>query len=297
VKPPSFDYVAPRSLDEAVEALGQRGDQAKILAGGQSLVPLLNLRLASPAALVDINRVRELDYLKPSNGSVVIGALTRQSALERSDLVAERLPLVREALDYVGHPAIRHRGTIGGSLAHADPAAELPAVMLALEASVVARGPKGTRTVPAHELYVGFLTTSLAADELLTEVQVPALEPDPAPGTGSAFVELARRYGDFAICGAAAIVGLDPNGRCQRVRLALCGVGPAPIRAAAAEQLLVGERPEPSAIDAAAQRVASEVDPQSDVHGSAEYRRRMAVVMSRRALQRAAERATQGVSA
>jgi carbon-monoxide dehydrogenase medium subunit len=293
VKPPSFDYVAPRSLDEAVDVLRQRGEQAKVLAGGQSLVPLLNLRLASPETLVDINHVAELDHVESSNGSVTIGALTRQSALERTALVAERLPLVTEALAFVGHPAIRHRGTVGGSLAHADPAAELPAVMLALDGTVVARSAKGTRSVPIGELYSGYLTTALAADELLTEVTVPV----PASGTGAAFVELARRYGDFAICGAAAVVALDANGRFTGVRLSLCGVAPTPIRAAAAERALEGEAVSPESIDAAAERVAGEVDPTSDVHGSAEYRRKMAVVMSGRALRVAAARAQRGAAA
>jgi CO/xanthine dehydrogenase FAD-binding subunit len=276
-----------------VDVLRRRGEQAKVLAGGQSLVPLLNLRLASPDTLVDINHVAELDRVESSNGSVTIGALTRQSALERTALVAERLPLVAEALAFVGHPAIRHRGTVGGSLAHADPAAELPAVMLALGATIVARSASGTRSVPIGELYSGYLTTSLAPDELLTEVKVPAS----ASGTGTAFVELARRYGDFAICGAAAVLALDANGRCTDVRLSLCGVAPTPIRATAAERVLDGEAVSPDSIEAAAEQVASEVDPTSDVHGSAEYRRKMAVVMSGRALRAAAARAQRGAAA
>jgi aerobic carbon-monoxide dehydrogenase medium subunit len=287
MKPPDFDYLVPRSVEEAIDALARRGDQAKVLAGGQSLVPLMNLRLASPAALVDVNELRELDYVRARDGGLAIGAVTRQSTLERSPLVAERLPILVEALGHVGHPAIRHRGTVGGSLAHADPAAELAAVMLALDAGVEARGPNGARQVAAADLVTGYLTTSLAPDELLVEVRVPS----PPPGTGGAFVELARRYGDFAICGAAALVTLDSGGRCERVRLALCGAGPGPVRAHAAERALVGEPRWAAAIEAAAQRVGDEVDPPSDIHGSAGYRRKMAVVMARRALQQAAARA------
>jgi CO/xanthine dehydrogenase FAD-binding subunit len=287
VKPPSFEYHAPRTVDEVVARLAEHGDGAKVLAGGQSLVPLMNLRLAAPEVLVDVNRVDGLAGLSAWDGGVSIGSLVRQSALERSELARERLPLLAEAIRYVGHPTIRHRGTVGGSLAHADPAAELPAAMLALEATLVARGPGGDREIPAADFFTGYLTTALAPDELLTEVRVPGV-PD---GTGAAFVELSRRYGDFAICGAAALVTLDDAGRCTRARVALCGVGAGPIRARTVEDALLNEKPEGEALEAAAQRAVDEIDPPSDVHGSAAYRRKIAVVMTRRALALAAERA------
>lgn len=293
MKPPVFHYVAPESLDDAVQQLGEHGDRAKVLAGGQSLVPLLNLRLAAPEVLIDVNGVPGLDHIEAWDGGLAIGALARQSSLERSRLAGERLPLLAEAIGFVGHPTIRHRGTLGGSLAHADPAAELPAVMLALEASFVARSPRGERTISASEFFHGYLTTALADDELLTEVRVPGVP----PGTGSAFVELARRFGDFAICGAAATITLDENGRCDGVRIALCGVGATPLRATQAETLLVGALPDAVTVATAAEHAAADVDPQTDVHGSAAYRRKMAIVMTGRAVELAVARAKEGAPA
>ena len=290
MKPPSFEYVAPRTVDEAVERLAEHGDAAKVLAGGQSLVPLLNLRLAAPAVLVDVNRVAGLDGIAAWDGGLRIGALARQSALEHSELARERLPILVEATRLVGHPPIRHRGTVGGSLAHADPAAELPAAMLALEATLVARGKGGERTIAADDFFTGFLSTALAFDELVTEIRVPGVP----PGTGAAFVELSRRPGDYAICGAAALVTLDEGGRCTRARIALCGVGAGPIRAHGVEEALQGEAPDGEALVAAARRVSDEIDPPSDIHGSAAYRRKMAVVMTRRAVKLATERAREG---
>jgi len=287
VKPPSFEYHAPRSVDEALTRLSEHGDAAKLLAGGQSLVPLLNLRLAAPEVLVDLNRLDTFAGIDAWDGGLAIGALARQSALERSNLARERLPLLVEATRLVGHPTIRHRGTVGGSLAHADPAAELPAAMLALDASFVARSTRGERTIAAADFFTGYLTTVLAPDEMLSEIRVPGVPPD----TGAAFVELSRRHGDFAICGAAALVTLDERGHCDRVRLALCGVGAGPVRAQAVEAALHGAAPRPEALESAAQRVVEAIDPPADVHGSAAYRRKMAVVMARRALSLAAERA------
>ncbi|MCC6177648.1 MAG: xanthine dehydrogenase family protein subunit M [Chloroflexi bacterium] len=287
MKPPSFDYYAPRTVDEALARLSEHGDAAKVLAGGQSLVPLLNFRLASPEVLVDVNRVGGLSDIAAWDGGLTIGAMARQSALEHSGLAATRLPLLVEAARLVGHPTVRHRGTVGGSLAHADPAAELPAAMLALDALLVARSVRGERTIPAAAFFAGYLTTALAPDELLTEIRVPGV-PD---GTGTAFVELSRREGDFAICGAAALVTLDRQGRCSRARVTLCGVGDGPVRAQAVEGTLQGETPRGAVLEAAARRVVDAIDPPSDVHGSAAYRRKMAVVMTRRALALAAERA------
>ncbi len=287
MKPPSFEYFGPRTEDEALAHLSEHGDAAKLLAGGQSLVPLLNLRLAAPEVLIDVNRVESLAGIGAWDGGLTIGALTRQSALERADLARERLPLLVEATRLTGHPTIRHRGTVGGSLAHADPAAELPAAMVALDASFVARSRRGERTIAASDFFTGYLTTALAPDEMLVEVRVPGV---PA-GTGAAFVELSRRHGDFAICGAAALVTLDASGNCDRVRVALCGVGAGPIRATGVEDALQGESPRGDTLASAAQRVVEAIDPPSDIHGSAAYRRKMAVVMTRRALALAVERA------
>jgi len=289
MKPSSFDYVAPRSLDEALHSLTSYGGAAKVLAGGQSLVPLMNLRLAAPEVLIDINGLQELGGLRASDGGLSVGALVRQSTLERADLVRQRLPLLAEASALVGHPANRHRGTVGGSLAHADPAAELPAAMLALEATFIARGARGIRSLAAADFFSGYLTTTLEPDELLTEIRVPGVP----SSTGSAFLEISRRSGDFAICGAAALVTLNASGRCDRVRVALCGVGNGPVRARRVEEALVGELPAGPSLEDAAQRVVQEIDfdPPSDIHGSAAYRRKLAVVMTRRAVELAAQRA------
>jgi CO/xanthine dehydrogenase FAD-binding subunit len=287
MKPPSFEYVAPRSLDEALASLAEHGEAAKVLAGGQSLVPLLNMRLAGPEMLIDINNVHELTAFAAWDGGISIGALVRQSALEHADLARDRVPLLAEATALVGHPAIRHRGTVGGSLAHADPAAELPAAMLALDAQLVVRSARGQRTLAAQEFFVGNLTTALASDELLTEIRVPG----PPAGTGSAFVEMSRRAGDFAICGAAALVSLNASGRVERARIALCGVGSGPVRARQVEQALLGEVPSGPALEQAARRALEDIDPASDIHGSVAYRRKIAVVMTRRAIALAAQRA------
>lgn len=287
MKPPRFEYFAPRSREEALELLARHGDRARVLAGGQSLIPLLNLRLAQPEALVDINRIPELAFVRDGNGSLVLGALTRLHVLEDAEAVRTRQPLVAEACRFVGHLPIRHRGTLGGNLAHADPASELPAVMLALEAQLSLASQHGTRTVAAAEFFRGALTTALRPGELLTEVRLPAL---PA-GAGTAFVEMSRRAGDFALVGVAAVVALDAAGRCARVRLALCGVGPTPLRPAEAEHALQGEAPHGAALEEAAARAAAATDPPSDIHGSAAFRRRLARHFVRQAVELAARRA------
>ena len=287
MKPPRFQYFAPRTLDEALGLLASQGDGAKVLAGGQSLIPLLNFRLAHPEALVDINRIADLAYLRADGDGVVIGALTRQHAVERSELVRGRVPILAEACRFIGHVPIRHRGTIGGNLAHADPASELPAVMVALEAQLTLSSAKGTRTLPADRFFVAPLTTSLQAGEMLTEIRVPGL---PAR-TGSAFVEMARRAGDYALVGVAALVTLDGSGRCQRARVALCGAGPTPVRAHAAEEALVGQTPTGAALDEAANRAAAATNPPSDVHASAAFRTTLARHFTRQAIALAAQRA------
>jgi len=287
MKPPRFEYAAPEKLDEAVALLSQHGDRAKILAGGQSLVPLLNFRLARPEMLVDVNRVTELAYVRPVQSSIAIGALTRQHTLERAEVIRTKLPIVAEACRLIGHLPIRHRGTVGGSLAHADPASELPAVMVALEAEMTVTRRGGRRTIPAEQFFTGMLTTALAPDELLTEVRVPGLP----PRTGGAFIEIARRAGDFALVGIAALVTLDDAGRVSRVRLALCGAGPTPIRAREAERVLVGERPDGRALDEAVDRLTAATDPPSDIHASAAFRKKLARHVGRQALELAARRA------
>jgi carbon-monoxide dehydrogenase medium subunit len=287
MKPPRFEYFAPRTLDEALGLLAGHGDRAKLLAGGQSLIPLLNFRLAHPEALIDINRILELAGIRADDGGVAMGALTRQHAVERSEAVRTRVPIVAEACRLIGHLPIRHRGTIGGNLAHADPASELPAVMLALEAQLTVASTKGTRTLSADRFFVGPLSTALRTGEMLTEIRVPGL---PAR-TGGAFVEMARRAGDYALVGVAALITLDASGRCQRARVALCGVGPTPIRAGAAEDALVGQAPAGAALDEAAARAAAATSPPSDLHGSAEFRRKLARHFARQAIATAAQRA------
>ena len=287
MKPPRFEYFAPRALDEALTLLAGHGDRAKLLAGGQSLIPLLNFRLAHPEALIDINRITDLAYIRADDGGVAMGALTRQHAVERSEAVRTRVPIVAEACRLIGHLPIRHRGTIGGNLAHADPASELPAVMLALEAQLTVASTKGTRTLPVDRFFVGPLSTALQTSEMLTEIRVPGL---PAR-TGGAFVEMARRAGDFALVGVAALITLDASGRCQRARVALCGVGPTPIRAGAAEDALVGQAPAGAALDEAAARAAAATSPPSDLHGSADFRRKLARHFARLAIATATERA------
>jgi CO/xanthine dehydrogenase FAD-binding subunit len=289
VKPPKFDYHAPGSVDEALALLGRYGGDAKILAGGQSLVPLLNFRLSRPAALVDLNRIPALAYIRSHDGEVRFGAMTRQRTVEFSPLVAERVPLLTEATRWVGHLPIRSRGTIGGSLAHADPSAEYPAVLAALDGAVVARGPRGERVIGAGELFQSYLTTSLDAEEILVEVRLPAM---PA-GAGYAFEELARRHGDFALVGIAAVIARDGE-RCTMARLATSGTGPVPIRLRAAEQILERDGLADAAIEAAGRRAAELVAPDSDIHASADYRRHLTGVLTARAIKRALTKAGRG---
>jgi CO/xanthine dehydrogenase FAD-binding subunit len=288
VKPAPFEYFRPRSLDEALALVAEHGGDAKALAGGQSLIPAMNFRLATPSVLVDLNSISGLDYIDDRDGGVRIGGMTRQRALERSTLVTQRFPLIAETMPHIAHPAIRNRGTIGGSLAHADPAAELPAVMLALRSTLVVASPSGTREIPAEEFFVGLFSTAVQTGELLTEIRIPRL---PAR-SGCAFQEISRRHGDFALVGVAAVVRLDENGRCDEARVALLSVGDRPILAAQAVNALKGQMPTPESIRAAAELAATrDIDPPSDIHASARYRRQLAKVLTRRTLERAFERA------
>lgn len=286
MKPAPFDYFRPRSLDEALSLLAEHGADAKALAGGQSLIPAMNFRLATPAVLVDLNALSELSYIKDDSGEVRIGGMTRQRAVERSTRVAVRVPLIAETMPHIAHPAIRNRGTIGGSLAHADPAAELPAVMLALNANLMITSQLGTREVPADQFFVGLFTTAVQPGELLTEIRIP-----PAP-SGFAFQEISRRHGDFALVGVAAAVQLDENGRCSHARIALLSVGDRPMLAGQAAHALAGQVPSAQAIRAAADAASAlDIDPSSDIHASARYRRQLASVLTRRVLERAFARA------
>jgi aerobic carbon-monoxide dehydrogenase medium subunit len=287
LKPPPFEYHAPDTIDEALALLAEHGDEAKPLAGGQSLIPVLNFRLARPAVLVDLNRIAGLGEIAELDGGIGIGALVRQRAAERSALVQQRAPLLAAALPHVAHPQIRTRGTIGGSLAHADPAAELPAVMLALEATFTLRRSTAERRLSAASFFTGLFATALEPDELLVAVAVPAT---PARG-GWAFAEVARRHGDYALLGVAAHVQLDGAGTCSGARLAYVNAGPGPQRARAAEALLAGERPTAALFAAVAEAAAGELKPGTDVHASAAYRRQLARVLTRRVLARAVEQA------
>jgi carbon-monoxide dehydrogenase medium subunit len=287
VKPPVFEYTAVSSIDEAVAELGQHGDAAKLLAGGQSLVPLLNMRLATPERLIDLNRVAELVYITVRSGGLAVGAMTRQRAVERSALAATHVPLLSDALPWVGHFQIRNRGTLGGSLSHADPAAELPAVALCLDARFTVRGPAGERTLVAQEFFVTQLTTALAPTELLTEAWFP-----PIPrNSGSAWLELARRHGDYALVGVGAVVTMSGD-EIGEARIALTGVGDRPIRAREAEAQLMGESPTPSMLAEAVEAVRRAIDPGSDIHATAAYRRHIAGVLTGRAIRLAVARAT-----
>jgi carbon-monoxide dehydrogenase medium subunit len=289
VKLPPFDFVAPKRLDEAVAALA--ADDAKVLAGGQSLIPLLAFRIGRPALLVDLNRIPELCGIRSlPDGGLAIGAMTRTRELERSPLVQERWPLAHRAAPLIGHPQIRNRGTLGGSIAHADPAAEFPAIALLSNATIVARGPAGERSISADALFATAFTTTLAPDEILTEVRIP-----PPQGEGTALAEVSRRAGDFALAGAAASVWVE-DGVCVEARLVMLGLGATPLAVPAAADALRGavvrER-----VDEAAATVESVIDPGSDVHGSAAYRRELARVVARRALLDAARRAAERAAA
>ena len=266
MKPASFEYVRPGSLDEALDVLHERGDDAKVLAGGQSLVPMMNFRLARPAVLVDLNGLGDLAYIRPANGGLALGAMTRQRTIEKSAVVRERAPLLAEATPLIGHVPIRTRGTIGGSLVHADPAAEYPVVMVALDAEFTLARKGGTRRVAAADFFDTYLSTTIGPDEILTEIRMPSV----AARAAVAFVEISRRHGDFALVAAGTVVDVDGGGRIAEARIALGGVGPRPVRARTAERMLVGQRPTAALLAEAAASVMPDTDPPEDIHASAE---------------------------
>ena len=287
MKPAPFTYAAPSTLEEALTLLNEHSDAVKLLAGGQSLMPMLNLRLARPQYIVDLNRIPGLDYIAERDGALAVGALTRQHSLERSPSVRQDYPLLYEATTLIGHRAIRNRGTVGGSIVHADPAAELPAVLVAHGGSVQVRGPRGTRQIAATDFFRAYLTTALEPDEILTEVRFPR----PPAGTGWCCMEESRRHGDFAMVGVAVLLTLDTARQCTHVAVVLCGVGGVPHHVAAAPALLLGHTVEAARLRNVAQAAASEIEPESDLHASAEFRRHLSTVLIQRAVRQAAARA------
>lgn len=280
MKPPRFDYYDPQTVAEVLALLQEHGDNAKLLAGGQSLIPVLNMRLAKPKVLIDLNRVENLSYMRLEDEVLAIGAMTRHAALERSPLIGQYQPLLRDAERHIGHVQIRNRGTIGGSLAHADPASELPAVMVALGATMRIAGPSGHRDVAAEDFFLMYFTTCMQPDEMLVEIRVPIM---PAR-SGHAFEELARRHGDFALAGVACLLTLSKEGTVADCRLGLVGLGMTPVRAHAAETVLKGKLPSPELLREAASTVRTEIIPEDDVHATGEYRKELAGVLTERAL-------------
>jgi carbon-monoxide dehydrogenase medium subunit len=289
LKPAPFAYEAPTTLDGAIEQLRVHGGAARLLAGGQSLMPVLNFRLGRPRLLIDLNRIPELAFIRDDGDRLSIGAMTRECEIEDSALIQRHAPLLYEATRHIGHRAIRNRGTIGGSLAHADPAAEYPAAALALDCVMVVRGPGGERRIAAGDFFGGALTTTVGEDEILVRIEVPKV-----PGrSGTAFVEIARRPGDFALAGVAALIAVA-DGMVTDVRLAACGAGPGPTRLRAAERIL--HRDGIGAAMAAAKAAMADVSPETDLHATADYRRRLIGVVTARAIAQAAARADNAAS-
>lgn len=291
MKPASFEFYSPESLTDVLRLLKQYGSEAKILAGGQSLMPLMNLRLVRPKVIIDINRLAELAYIAPGiAGGLAVGGLTRQRAVERSGLVQEQNPLLAESISLIGHLQIRNRGTIGGSFVHADPAAELPALALLLEADFVLCNLNGQRVAQAKDFFRSYMTTTIEPTELLTEIRFPPW----IPRCGWAIKEISRRAGDFAVAGVATLLTLDGNSACQEARIALFGVGATPLRIEKAEAMLRGTPLHGQTLAEAARAVSEVLEPDSDVHASSEYRKEVAGVLAGRALEAALQRAREG---
>lgn len=285
--PAAFDYHCPASLDEAVGLLARHGSEAKVLSGGMSLLPVLKLRLGSYAHLVDIGRIPGLDSIKEENGFLTIGAMTRQAALERSELIRTRYPILGDAVPLIADPLVRNRGTVGGNLANGDPANDQPAIMLALGATLVARGPKGERSIAANQFYKALYTTALAPDEILTQIRIPI----PPPRSGGAYVKLKRKTGDFAAAAAAVQLTLAGNGTVERAAIGLTNAGPTPVEATDAAKYLAGKAPDTKTIAEAARMAAAKSEPSADRRGSVEYKKEMARVLVGRALHKALARA------
>jgi carbon-monoxide dehydrogenase medium subunit len=290
MKPSRFRYIRAQSVEHAASVKGDHDGDAVLLAGGQSLVPMLNFRLVAPSAIVDLNAIPGLDRVEVTETDVRVGALVRQRELELHDGARRACPVLAEALAHVGHPAIRNRGTVAGSVAHADPAAELPTVLAALDGRVRASGRRGERAIPADELFVFHFTTSLEPDEVVTAVEFPT-QP---PRSGSAFAEVARRHGDYALAGVCAVVALDEEGRLTGARVACSGIGSGPVRSAEAEQMLAGQRPQPELLAEAGETLAQLVETGDHEQASRGYRRQLVRVLAARALASAARRAAEG---
>ena len=285
--PAPFDYHKPKTLSEAVTLLQRFGDQAKVLSGGQSLLPLLKLRLGAAAHLVDIGLIPDLEYIKEDGGYVKIGGRTRESALERSELIKSKFPILYDTACVIADPLVRNRATVGGNLAHADPANDHPATMLALDAEIVVTGPTGERTIPIGQFFTGLFSTALAAAEILIEIRLPI----PPPRSGGAYVKLERKVGDFATAAAAVQVTLGPNGAIDRAGIALTGAGPTAVKAVDAEQFLQKKMPDAGVLAEAARLAAQAASPSADRRGSVEFKREMARVLTSRGLAKAIERA------
>lgn len=288
--PQAFEYLVPKTLPEAISLLQQYGSEAKILAGGHSLIPMMKLRLATPAYIININGIPGLDYIKESDGYLRIGALTREAELEESDLICSKYPIIHDTAKVIADPQVRNMATVGGNLAHGDPANDHPATMLALKAQVVVTGAEGERIIPMDEFFTDFFTTALQPDEILTEIQIPI----PPSGSGGAYLKLERKVGDFATVGVAAQVMLDKDGVCQKAGIGLTHVGPTPLKAKRAEDLLSGKKLDEVIIKQAAQLAAEDSKPTSDLRAPEEYKRAMVKELTRRALSFAIERAKGG---
>lgn len=289
--PSSFDYVAPSSLDEAIAVLGEHSGEAKILSGGQSLIPMLKLRLAAPTVLVDINRIGGLDYLQERDGALRIGALAREADLERSAVVRAKYPILADTAAVIADPLVRNTATICGNVAHGDPGNDHPATMIALGASFTARGPNGTRSIPAREFFRGLFETALAPDEIVTEIVIPA----PPARSGGAYLKLERKVGDYATAAVAVQLTLDANNACTRAGIGLTNVGATPIAATQAESFLLGKPLDDATVAQAAQLAAAAAEPFEDRRGSPEYKRDVVRVLAARAIRLAAQRA-QGIA-
>ena len=286
MKPFSFEYFKPNNIDEAISLLNGYGEDAVILAGGQSLIPLMNLRLARPKYIIDINKIAELSYIKDTNGGLSIGALTRHREIEKSDIIKSKYPILSKTVSLIGNPQIRNWGTIGGSISHADPAGELPTLLLALNGKVKVVGNQGEREIDGDDLFLGYLTTSMEKTEILREVYIPEI----SPKMGWEFVELTRRSGDFAIVSVAVLMSIDNAGKCNDVRISLGGVGSMPVRAKGAEEFLLDKAINDDSINEAANIASEEAEPESDIHASAKYRKEMVKVFVNRGLISALDR-------
>ena len=286
MKPFSFEYFKPNNIDEAISLLNGYGEDAVILAGGQSLIPLMNLRLARPKYIIDINKIAELSYIKDTNGGLSIGALTRHREIEKSDIIISKYPILSKTASLIGNPQIRNWGTIGGSISHADPAGELPTLLLALNGKVKVVGNQGEREIDGDDLFLGYLTTSMGKNEILREVYIPKI----SPKMGWEFVELTKRSHDFAIVSVAVLMSIDNAGKCNDVRISLGGVGSMPVRAKGAEEFLLDKAINDDSINEAANIASEEAEPESDIHASAKYRKEMVKVFVNRGLISALDR-------